>query len=185
MYYLHEHARTRHRYRGPGHRGAGRPARLGLLVFAADGPERAAGSVSVCRVAPCRPEGTSHRACAVIECAREKRIEPLRPPEKPWNVLVQQIFLHVLSASRAAGERSCAIFSRSLSFRTFPLRTWTGSFLPLSLPGYLSADGEMLVLGPEAERVFGRSNTREYCPRVIPGGGDTGLAARTEGGRQP
>ena len=40
-------------------------------------------------------------SCAVIECAREKRIEPLRPPEKPWNVLVQQIFLHVLSASRA------------------------------------------------------------------------------------
>ena len=51
--------------------------------------------------------------------------------------------------------------------------------------GYLSADGEMLVLGPEAERVFGRSNYRELYS-VIPGGGeDPGGDTGRRGGGQP
>ncbi len=59
-------------------------------------------------------------SCAVIECAKERRTELLQPLEKPWNVLVQQIFLYVLSASRAPGHhraRSSFILCICLLFR--------------------------------------------------------------------
>ncbi|MGA9403393.1 MAG: helicase-related protein, partial [Methanoregula sp.] len=110
-------------------------------------------------------------SCAVIECAREKRIEPLRPPEKPWNVLVQQIFLHVLSASRAGRGTIVRDLLSLFVFSHFSVEDVDRLLSSLVSAGYLSADGEMLVLGPEAERVFGRSNYRELYS-VIPGGGE-------------
>ena len=110
-------------------------------------------------------------SCAVIECAKEKRIEPLLPLEKPWNVLVQQIFLYVLSASRAGRG---TIVRNLLSFSVFAhcsAEEIDRVLTSLVSAGYLSADGEMLMLGPEAERVFGRSNYRDLYS-VIPGGGE-------------
>jgi ATP-dependent Lhr-like helicase len=110
-------------------------------------------------------------SCAVIECAMEKRVEVLVPPEKPWNVLVQQIFLQVLYSSRVGRStiaRDLLMFS---PFAHFSLDDVDRILGHLVSAGYLVADGEMLMLGREAERVFGRSNYRELYS-VIRGGGE-------------
>ena len=78
--------------------------------------------------------GTPHD-CALIECAREKRVEPLLPPEKPYNVLVQQIFLFVHSVSRAGRARSSATSLRSPHLLTSPRGTWIASSITWSRPG--------------------------------------------------
>ena len=110
-------------------------------------------------------------ACATIECAKEKRTEPLHPPEKPWNVLAQQVFLHVLSASRAGRSAIVRDLRSNYAFRGFSAHEIEGLLTHLVAAGYLFADGGMLMPGPEAERVFGRSQFRELYS-VIAGGGE-------------
>jgi len=110
-------------------------------------------------------------SCATIECAREKRTEPLHPPEKPWNVLVQQIFLYILSASRAGRGAVVRDLRSYYAFAGFSAAEIEGLLSHLVAAGYLSADGGMLMPGPEAERVFGRSRFRELYS-VIAGGGE-------------
>ena len=102
MYHLHEYAGTRDRYRGPGYRGSGQPAGLGFFVLTADGPDGRREQAAFVAWLLSDP-GELLTSCAVIECAREKTVEPLLPLEKPYNVLVQQIFLSILFASRQAG----------------------------------------------------------------------------------
>jgi ATP-dependent Lhr-like helicase len=110
-------------------------------------------------------------SCAVIECAQEKRTEPLHSPEKPWNVLVQQIFLHVLFVPRAGRGRIVRDLRSFFVFSHFPAEEIEQALSFLVSAGYLSADGGMLMPGPEAERVFGSSNYRDLYS-VIPGGGE-------------
>ena len=38
---------------------------------------------------------------AIIECAMDREVEDLWPPEQPWNVLLQQVFLYLHHRSRA------------------------------------------------------------------------------------
>jgi ATP-dependent Lhr-like helicase len=110
-------------------------------------------------------------SCAVIECAREKKVEPLLPLEKPYNVLVQQIFLSILSASRAGRGTVARDLLTFSAFAHISSGDVDRILDHLVSAGYLAADGEMLMSGTESERVFGRSNYRELYS-VISGGNE-------------
>jgi ATP-dependent Lhr-like helicase len=110
-------------------------------------------------------------SCAVIECAREKKVEPLLPLEKPYNVLVQQIFLSILSSSRAGRGTIARDLLTFSAFAHISSGDVDRILDHLVSAGYLATDGEMLMPGTEAERVFGRSNYRELYS-VISGGNE-------------
>jgi ATP-dependent Lhr-like helicase len=110
-------------------------------------------------------------SCAVIECAREKMVEPLLPLEKPYNVLVQQIFLSVHSVSRAGRGTIVRDLLTFSAFAHLSAGDVDRILDHLVSAGYLAADGEMLMPGTEAERVFGRSNYKALYS-VISGGNE-------------
>jgi ATP-dependent Lhr-like helicase len=110
-------------------------------------------------------------SCALIECAREKTVEPLLPLEKPYNVLVQQIFLSILFASRAGRGTIARDLLTFSAFAHISSGDMDRILDHLVSAGYLAADGEILMPGMEAERVFGRSNYRELYS-VISGGNE-------------
>jgi ATP-dependent Lhr-like helicase len=108
---------------------------------------------------------------AIIECAVRNDVEDLRPLKKPYNVMLQQIFLYLHNHSRTT-RRDLASFV----FTAPVFRETEPPFLDRILDhliknGYLTTDGEMLMPGPEAERVFGRSNWKDLYS-VISGGGE-------------
>jgi ATP-dependent Lhr-like helicase len=108
---------------------------------------------------------------AIIECAVRNDVEDLRPLKKPYNGMLQQIFLYLHDHSRTT-RRDLASF-----VLTAPVFRETGPVVldrildHLIKNGYLTTDGEMLMPGPEAERVFGRSNWKDLYS-VINGGGE-------------
>ena len=109
--------------------------------------------------------------CAIIECAKEKQVEPLVPLKKPYGVLVQQIFLSVVTSPRAGRG---GLVKKLLTPAAFPGIT-AGEFdavlCDLVAGGYLVTDGDMLMPGPALEREFGRSNFKDLYS-VIQGGGE-------------
>jgi len=110
-------------------------------------------------------------SCAIIECAMDRSTETLTPLEKPYTVLLQQLFLF-LHRHKAASRRQLA--SELLSHPVFsPVgeNDFQALVSHLLAEGYLTSDGEMLMPGNEAERVFGRSNWKDLYS-VISGGGE-------------
>jgi ATP-dependent Lhr-like helicase len=108
---------------------------------------------------------------AIIECAIQKEVESLVPPRKPYNVLVQQIFLNVYNHSRISHRKLTATVLSHPVFRNLGQKILDQIIIHLISTSYLTTDGEMLMLGTEAERVFGRSNWKELYS-VISGGGE-------------
>jgi ATP-dependent Lhr-like helicase len=106
---------------------------------------------------------------AIIGCAMQRQVEDLKPVTRPWNVLIQQIFLYLLSHPRTtAKDLESAVLAAPVLSALEPgvldriMNSLAGS-------GYLTRDGEVIMPGPEAERVFLRSNGRDLYS-VIPGG---------------
>jgi ATP-dependent Lhr-like helicase len=108
---------------------------------------------------------------AIIECAIHKEVENLVPPKKPYNVLIQQIFLNVYNHSRVSRRKLTAAVLSHPVFRNLGQKILDQVITHLIATSYLTPDGEMLMLGTEAERVFGRSNWKELYS-VISGGGE-------------
>ncbi len=108
---------------------------------------------------------------AIIECAIHKEVENLVPPKKPYNVLLQQIFLNVYNHSRVSRRKLTAAVLSHPVFRNLGQKILDQVITHLIATSYLTPDGEMLMLGTEAERVFGRSNWKELYS-VISGGGE-------------
>jgi len=108
---------------------------------------------------------------AIIECAIHKEVESLVPPKKPYNVLLQQIFLNVYNNSRVSRKKLTASVLSHPVFRNLGQKILDQVITHLIAASYLTTDGEMLMLGTEAERVFGRSNWKELYS-VISGGGE-------------
>lgn len=107
---------------------------------------------------------------AIIECAMEKSVEDLHPPERPYNVLLQQLFLSLHRKGRVSNSE---LVRELLSYPVFagmdpadPERI----IRHLIAEGYLTTDGEMLMAGTEAERVFGRSNWKDLYSVILGGG---------------
>jgi ATP-dependent Lhr-like helicase len=110
-------------------------------------------------------------SCAVIECAMNKEVEDLRPVKKPYNVLVQQLFLTLLHASRTSRKRLARQLLTLPAFSMIPPGVLEAIVNHLIAEGYLTLDGEMLMPGTGAEREFGRSNWKALYS-VISGGGE-------------
>jgi ATP-dependent Lhr-like helicase len=116
---------------------------------------------------------------AIIECAMDKTVETLHPPQKPYNVLLQQLFLFLHRKQQVSWKQ---ITKELLSYAAFAgmdpadpdriIRHLTGE-------GYLAADGEILMPGIEAERVFGRSNWKGLYSVIV--GGDEYRAVTPDG----
>jgi len=108
---------------------------------------------------------------AIIECAIEKHVEDLRPLKKPYNVLLQQLFLYLHNHSRTTRrDLASFLFTAPVFMETDP-RVLDRIVDHLITSEYLATDGEMIMPGPEAERVFGRSNWKDLYS-VISGGGE-------------
>jgi ATP-dependent Lhr-like helicase len=108
---------------------------------------------------------------AIIECAIRKEIENLVPPKKPYNVLLQQVFLYLYTHSRVSRKQLAASVLSPTVFRDLEPKILDQMVNHLIQEGYLTTDGEILMLGTEAERVFGRSNWKDLYS-VIAGGGE-------------
>jgi ATP-dependent Lhr-like helicase len=118
---------------------------------------------------------------AVIESARRKRIEPLVPKKKPYNIFVQQIFLAVLRHRRTTVARLVREIGTLEVFRDLPQGTLGVLLAFLEEAGFLVRDGEFLMAGPRMEALYGRSQGRDLYS-VIQGGGE--VRAVTPDGEQ-
>jgi ATP-dependent Lhr-like helicase len=107
---------------------------------------------------------------AIIECAIEKHVEDLRPLKKPYNVLLQQVFLYLHNHPRATRRELVSFVLTAPVFRETDPRIPDRILEHLTERGYLTMDGEMIMPGPEAERVFGRSNWKDLYSVIIGGG---------------
>lgn len=108
---------------------------------------------------------------AIIECAMEKTVEDLLPPKKPYNVLLQQLFLFLHRKQQVSKKQVAAELLSYPAFAGIDPADPTRIIRHLINEGFLTADGEMLMPGTEAERVFGRSNWKDLYS-VISGGGE-------------
>lgn len=109
-------------------------------------------------------------SCAIIECAIDRRVEDLYPPERPFNVLLQQLFLSLQSGRMGRGTLMKTLLARP-AFSGIQKAELERLIRHLIDEGYIATDGEMLMPGTEAERVLGRSNWKDLYS-VIPGGGE-------------
>jgi len=108
---------------------------------------------------------------AIIECALQKEVEDLIPPKKPYNVLLQQIFLYLNNHSRVSRKNLISSVMSYPSFKEIGPEVLDQIVSHLITAEYITTDGEMVMLGTEAERVFGRANWKDLYS-VISGGGE-------------
>ncbi|MFA6224672.1 MAG: DEAD/DEAH box helicase [Methanoregula sp.] len=108
---------------------------------------------------------------AIIECAMKKEVEPLTPLKKPYNVLVQQLFLYLFRYARASRRQLLTSVLSSPAFAGISPEMLDRIVTYLIERGYLTPDGEMVMLGETAEREFGHSNWKDLYS-VIRGGGE-------------
>jgi len=108
---------------------------------------------------------------AIIECALRKEVENLTPPKKPYNVLLQQIFLYLYNHSRASRKQIAASILSYPAFQDIEPEILDRIISHLITSDFATTDGEIVMLGTEAERVFGRSNWKDLYS-VISGGGE-------------
>ncbi|HRS92883.1 MAG TPA: DEAD/DEAH box helicase [Methanolinea sp.] len=118
---------------------------------------------------------------AVIESARKKRVEPLIPKRKPYNVLVQQVFLAVLRHRRTTAARIEKETGALPGFCDLPAGAVRELIAFLEREGFLVRDGEFLMSGPRMESLYGRSQGKDLYS-VIQGGGE--VRAVTPDGEQ-
>jgi ATP-dependent Lhr-like helicase len=107
---------------------------------------------------------------AIIECAVEKQVEDLRPMKKPFNVLLQQVFLYLHTHPRTTRRDLASFVLTAPVFKETHPSVLDRILDHLIQNGYITTDGEMIMPGPEAERVFGRSNWKDLYSVIIGGG---------------
>lgn len=110
-------------------------------------------------------------SCAIMECAIQKEVEHLQPLAKPYNVLLQQLFLLLFHTSRMSRKKLARELRSHPAFSAVPSDMFEEIVSHLVTEGYLAPDGDMVMLGTEAERVFGRSNWKDLYS-VISGSGE-------------
>jgi len=108
---------------------------------------------------------------AVIESASRKRVEPLIPQKRPYNVMVQQVFLETVRHRRTTLPRLRSYLGSLPSMRDLPRSSLDLLVAHLEKDRFLVRDGEMLMPGPQMEALYGRSNWKELYS-VIRGGGE-------------
>lgn len=110
-------------------------------------------------------------SAAIIECAMTKEVEDLIPLGEPFNVLIQQIFLYLLTRPQPTRRQIIAAMLALPPFSSLDTALIGRVINHLVTEGYLVTDGEILMPGPLAERHYGRSNWKDLYS-VIRGGGE-------------
>ena len=108
---------------------------------------------------------------AIIESAMQGRVEDLRPVLRPWNILVQQIFLFLHTNPRTTVRELDSFLRVARPFSGAGPRVTDSLVSHLAAAGYLDRDGGVIMPGPEAETSLFRSNGRDLYS-VIAGGGE-------------
>ncbi len=108
---------------------------------------------------------------AIIECAARGQVEDLLPPERPYHVLLQQLLLRLHSSPRMTRRDLLGFLSGVPAFAALEPGTIGRILDHLGQTGYLVQDGEIVMPGQEAEKIFARSNGKELYS-VLPGGAD-------------
>ncbi|WAC04966.1 MAG: DEAD/DEAH box helicase [Methanoregula sp.] len=108
---------------------------------------------------------------AIIESAMKRAVEPLHPQQRPYNVLVQQMFLFVHRTGRTTLKQLERTLRAFPPFSRIPMSTIRQVVNHAIIKGYLSTDGDMLMIGEQAERTFGNSNWKDLYS-VITGVGE-------------
>ncbi len=108
---------------------------------------------------------------AVIECASKKEVEPLIPDTIPYNVLVQQIFLELCRTMRTSRARILSQLAGLSPFSGISRETIEEILSYLVDQGFMVSDGDLLMPGPAAEKLYGQSNWKDLYS-VIKGGGE-------------
>ncbi len=108
---------------------------------------------------------------AVIESASKKLVEPLTPVKRPFNVLVQQVFLEIIRHRRTTRTRLRRHLANLPGFCHLPADSMDLLLSFLEENRFLVKDGEMFMPGPQMEAMYGRSNWKDLYS-VIRGGGE-------------
>lgn len=108
---------------------------------------------------------------AIIESASRKEVEPLTPPGKPYNVLVQQVILEIVRNRRTSISHIRRFVKGLNAFKNIRTRQLDALLQFLGDSSILVSDGDMLMPGPGAEQTFGRSNWKDLFS-VISGGSE-------------
>ena len=110
---------------------------------------------------------------AIIECAIKKEVEDLVPLKKPYNVLLQQVFLFLHTHSRATRRQIASSVLSHPVFSTISPGTLDRVIDHLIAGGYVATDGEMLMLGMQLRwnsgNPTGRTSIRLSAAEKIPG----------------
>lgn len=108
---------------------------------------------------------------AVIECAGKREVETLVPHKVPYNVLLQQIFLELSRSKRVSWARIKRMLFSSAVFRDIGPEKVDSIASYLLKEGFVVQDGDLLMPGPKAELLYGKSNWKDLYS-VIRGGGE-------------
>lgn len=118
-------------------------------------------------------------SAAILECAMHRRIEPLHPPENSFNVLAQQLLLNLLRTKRTTRTSLLQTLHKLPPFSEIP-RSTIGKIIDHAVTeGYLTTDGDMLMLGETSEKMFGTANYRDLYSVIS--GNETCRAVTPEG----
>jgi len=118
-------------------------------------------------------------SAAILECAQRKRVEPLHPQQYPYDVLVQQLLLIMHRTKRTTQARLLQGLRALPPFNSIPQAT-IGQIITHAIDGgYLTTDGDMLMLGEQAERAFGTANFRDLYSVIT--GSETFRAVTPDG----
>lgn len=96
-------------------------------------------------------------AVATVEAAVHHEVEPLLPPQTPYTVMAQQLFLALRARGRAPVHSLIAWLCGLASFRGMEAAAYS-LVEHLLATAHLSTDQGLLMLGPEAERTLSRSH---------------------------
>jgi ATP-dependent Lhr-like helicase len=110
-------------------------------------------------------------SAAIIESAMHQAVEPLHPQKRPYNVLVQQMFLFVHRTRRTTRRKLEHTLRSFPPFACIPSTTIGRIITHAIRQGYLATDGDMIMLGERAEQTFGNSNWKDLYS-VITGAGE-------------
>ncbi len=110
-------------------------------------------------------------SCAAIEAACLRELEELIPLTLPYDVLIQQILLDIRRHGRSSGRKLEQTLLPMAPFRMITRERFRRLISHLTKTGYLVRDGELLMAGPAAEFLYGKSNWKDLYS-VINGAGE-------------
>ncbi len=110
-------------------------------------------------------------ALGAVEAAVRGEAEPVAPPSRPYHVLAQQLLLALAKARRARRAVLLDEVGSLGPFRALPAAEVALVLDHLIAEGFAAADGDLLMLGPAAETVFGGAHRQELFS-VLRGGRD-------------